>query len=79
MRREDNTRYILNVLLSDIYKSIGAFATDEDTSSENTNDITSGSMEALHNDYHGIIGGIGGHMSNVPIAAFDPIFFLHHT
>lgn len=79
MRREDNNRYILNILLSDIYKSITAFATDADTTVDNTNDITSGSLEAMHNDYHGTIGGIGGHMASVPIAAFDPIFFLHHV
>ena len=42
----------------------------------------SGSIEALHGAYHVIIGGSpfpakeipGGHMSHVPIAAFDPVF-----
>jgi len=50
----------------------------------------SGSLEALHNLYHGLIGGNtardgtsggkpiigrgGGHMSEVSVAAFDPIF-----
>ncbi|MCJ1306198.1 hypothetical protein MMC08_009016 [Hypocenomyce scalaris] len=36
-----------------------------------------GSIETLHNRYHGICGG-EGHMSRVPVAAFDPIFWLHH-
>jgi len=27
----------------------------------------------------GTIGGDGGHMGIVDYAAFDPIFFLHHT
>ena len=42
----------------------------------------SGSLEALHGAYHVIVGGSpfpaknvpGGHMSRVPIAAFDPVF-----
>ena len=42
----------------------------------------SGSIEALHGTYHVIVGGSpfpakkipGGHMSRVPIAAFDPVF-----
>ena len=41
-----------------------------------------GSIEALHGGYHVIVGGCpfpakripGGHMSHVPIAAFDPVF-----
>ena len=37
------------------------------------------SLEAVHNDMHGIIGGEGGHMNGIPYAAFDPIFWLHHT
>ena len=39
-------------------------------------------LEGLHGTYHGLIGGypypaeyqFGGHMSRVPVAAFDPIF-----
>lgn len=48
-----------------------------------------GSIESLHNNYHVYTGGfagareniktrIGGHMSCVPVAAFDPIFWFHH-
>lgn len=38
-----------------------------------------GSVESLHDDYHGNCGGgRGGHMSHVPAAAFDPVFWLHH-
>ncbi|KAI9806999.1 MAG: hypothetical protein M1833_002657 [Piccolia ochrophora] len=36
------------------------------------------SLEAVHNDVHGLVGN-GGHMSYVPYSAFDPIFWLHHT
>ncbi|KAF4334818.1 tyrosinase precursor (monophenol monooxygenase) [Fusarium beomiforme] len=47
-----------------------------------------GSIEDLHGDYHVYIGGFqgtmskmtsrSGHMSCVPVAAFDPIFWIHH-
>ncbi|KAF3914599.1 Tyrosinase [Orbilia brochopaga] len=35
------------------------------------------SLEAIHNEIHGLTGG-GGHMSWNTVAAFDPIFWLHH-
>ncbi|ENH75899.1 Tyrosinase [Fusarium oxysporum f. sp. cubense race 1] len=47
-----------------------------------------GSIEDIHNALHTLVGGQGrdalnrprtGHMSRVPISAFDPIFWLHHT
>lgn len=37
----------------------------------------SGSLEALHDDYRYFIVG-GGRMSSVLVAAFDPVFWLHH-
>ncbi|KAK7937823.1 tyrosinase precursor (monophenol monooxygenase) [Apiospora aurea] len=40
-------------------------------------DKPAGSLEDLHNSYHGWIGG-DGHMSTVPVAGFDPIFWVHH-
>jgi tyrosinase len=47
-----------------------------------------GSFEDIHNTIHALVGGSGvdsqgrqrtGHMGSVPISAFDPIFWLHHT
>ena len=35
------------------------------------------SLEGIHNNIHVWTGG-KGHMSQVPVAAFDPIFWLHH-
>ncbi|KAI1169452.1 tyrosinase domain protein [Nemania sp. FL0916] len=49
-------------------------------------------LEAIHNNIHNWVGGFyykrpgpdswklwgAGHMSNVPVAAFDPIFWLYH-
>ncbi|KAI6154136.1 common central domain of tyrosinase-domain-containing protein [Pisolithus tinctorius] len=37
-----------------------------------------GSLEAVHGIIHGTIGG-NGHMSDPDYAAFDPIFFFHHS
>ncbi|KAF9220357.1 Di-copper centre-containing protein [Gyrodon lividus] len=37
-----------------------------------------GSLEGVHNSIHGIIGG-NGHMGNPDYAAFDPIFYFHHS
>lgn len=48
-----------------------------------------GNIEALHGNYHVYVGGfIGprekiehliGHMSCVPVSAFDPVFWMHHA
>ena len=35
-----------------------------------------GQLEELHNRVH---GWVGGHMGVIPFAAFDPIFWAHHT
>lgn len=38
-----------------------------------------GSLEDIHNAVHNLTGGtgrFGGHMANVPVSAFDPIFWL---
>ncbi|KAG8530975.1 uncharacterized protein KY384_004332 [Bacidia gigantensis] len=47
------------------------------------------SIEGVHNNVHNWIGGQGvnpktgktmdGHMTEVPVSAFDPIFWLHHA
>jgi len=36
------------------------------------------SLETIHDSIHGRTGG-NGHMGAVPYAAFDPLFWLHHT
>ena len=49
---------------------------------------TTGSIEDLHDSYHAYTGGFIrspsqivkiGHMSCVPVAAFDPVFWIHHA
>ncbi|KAI0342043.1 Di-copper centre-containing protein [Trametopsis cervina] len=36
------------------------------------------SLEGVHNTVHNVLGN-GGHVSSVPVAAFDPIFWYHHV
>jgi tyrosinase len=36
------------------------------------------SIESVHDQIHGLTGS-GGHMSYIDYAAFDPVFWLHHT
>jgi len=38
-----------------------------------------GSVEDIHNAVHNNMGGSGGHMSSVPVSAFDPIFWLRKS
>jgi tyrosinase len=38
---------------------------------------SSNSLEAIHDEIHVTVGG-NGHMSDPAVAAFDPIFYLHH-
>ena len=36
-------------------------------------------LEDIHNRIHGWVGGRCGDMSYVPFAAYDPIFWCHHS
>jgi tyrosinase len=38
-----------------------------------------GQLEQLHNNVHVWVGGENGHMGDIQLAAFDPIFWAHHT
>ncbi|KAI9675858.1 MAG: hypothetical protein M1822_008867 [Bathelium mastoideum] len=56
------------------------FSNDEAGSSTTT---CANSLEAIHNTVHDVAGGgtstiSGGHMTYLSLAAFDPIFWLHH-
>jgi hypothetical protein len=61
--------------------SIGTFGRFSTTRYMNvTSPIDFASVEQIHNTIHGAVG-FGpsfGHMSSVHVAAFDPIFWLHH-
>lgn len=74
--RANGVSQIVNMICNDpAYKDYEIFAT---AYKEGTSKQRSGSLEGLHNSYHDNIGG-SGHMSSVPVAAFDPIFWMHHA
>ncbi|KAK3717680.1 hypothetical protein LTR37_005747 [Vermiconidia calcicola] len=70
--REPNAGQLLNMISDDVYDRYETFAF------QGSSPGASGSLESVHGLYHVLIGGQGGHMSSVPVAAFDPIFWLHH-
>ncbi|KAJ5784932.1 uncharacterized protein N7503_010144 [Penicillium pulvis] len=54
------------------------FATTAQLSEDQSvaNDVN---IEYIHNNLHGWVGGdFNGHMSQIPVASFDPTFWLHH-
>ncbi|KAI8627921.1 tyrosinase [Xylariaceae sp. FL1651] len=63
------------------YPHFATLARDEDkfsataSKSKVTNDLN---LEFIHNNIHYWVGGEGGHMSQIPVATFDPTFWLHH-
>ncbi|KAL1639607.1 hypothetical protein SLS58_007807 [Diplodia intermedia] len=72
--REAELRIMLDLIESAPYADYRNFATSALSDAPNA---TSGSLEDLHGSYHVNVGG-AGHMSRVPVAAFDPVFWLHH-
>lgn len=44
-----------------------------------TSESNSDSFESIHDEVHGTVGGNEGHMSYLDVAAFDPLFWIHHT
>lgn len=88
--REDEMRTSLSFIEQGAYSDFRAFSTagvtlkgtDPDTGKV-LQDAT-GSVEDLHGTYHVYVGGFSGantntgHMSSVPVAAFDPVFWIHH-
>jgi tyrosinase len=71
--REGLVGTMFNLLTIGDYKDYRMFS-NHSTQSR----LARGSVEGFHDQYHGIIGGFAGHMSYPPIAAFDPVFWLHH-
>ncbi|KAH7125927.1 hypothetical protein EDB81DRAFT_698386 [Dactylonectria macrodidyma] len=63
----------------------GEFASTKWVDEGNANTTTGYlSLEYIHNNVHNFTGGQDlnnglGQMSDVPVAAFDPVFWLHHT
>ncbi|EPS42856.1 hypothetical protein H072_3102 [Dactylellina haptotyla CBS 200.50] len=66
---------VYQLLVAAGYKDFNLIGT---TGTPHTNNNFLDSLESVHDTIHGTVGS-GGHMGFVPYAAFDPIFWLHHT
>ncbi|KAF5633744.1 tyrosinase precursor (monophenol monooxygenase) [Fusarium sp. NRRL 25303] len=83
--RENRIRLCLSLIEDKVYRNFRTFSTNavlpgaREQPGE-TLDQPTGSIEDLHNGYHGTIGGDRGrgHMSWQETSAFDPIFWMHH-
>lgn len=80
-QREEGVKSIVNMIRNDAYANYATF------SNNHLSQGASGSLEDVHNSYHLAIGGSPnrgdpfkgqGHMSFVPVAAYDPVFWIHH-
>lgn len=79
-----NTRQSLQDQVYSLFSTCKDFLhfSNDDAGSSSTQ--CSNSLEGIHNTVHTLCGGggsssvSGGHMTYLPEAAFDPIFFLHH-
>lgn len=65
----------LDAVLPPLYK---LFASETDYSNMSCTTSSGNSIENVHNLVHNAVGG-HGHMTDTAVAAFDPIFWLHHT
>lgn len=63
-------------ILFSSYRDYNAFSNKGWAATQNLS--TWDSVEAVHDIIH-IYGGLKGHMTYVPLSAFDPLFFLHHA
>jgi tyrosinase len=65
----------------DYIKSYAQFATTRFPKGEDRDPKAYLNLEFIHNNVHNWTGGFDGsmgHMTEVPVAGFDPIFFMHH-
>jgi hypothetical protein len=59
------------------FATTGTVASDKEKEDKEVTDNLN--IEYIHNMVHGWVGGeLGGHMSQIPVASFDPLFWLHH-
>ena len=74
----ERTAYILLAYKRYVSMSNNEYPDTKDSSGRAVNPEVWGSLEDTHNTVHGVSGG-GGHMGDPAVAAFDPIFWLHHA
>lgn len=70
---------VYRLFLPDYIKSFTQFATTKYHEEKPAASYLS--LEYIHNNIHNWVGGFDsyvGHMTEPPVAAFDPIFWMHH-
>lgn len=72
--REEEVEYIMNIMSENEYGSYRVVGDQSWTKGKGA----SGSLEGIHGSYHDYLGGDVGHMGKVAVAAFDPVFWIHH-
>lgn len=75
----ERTAYTLLAYKRYVSMSNNAYPDNRDSSGRPVKPEVWGSLEDTHNSVHGLTGGTGGHMGDPTVAAFDPIFWLHHA
>jgi len=74
MSRASGVESFLNMIEWPSYSTYAVFSNTNQRDENQAN----GSLEGLHNNYHGMLGGNGGHMGRVATSSFDPVFWMHH-
>ncbi|KAL9113600.1 MAG: hypothetical protein Q9227_002338 [Pyrenula ochraceoflavens] len=81
MAREGSNTFFISMVKDPAYKYYADVGTNAINTfgggSKGSSADPKGSLESIHNNYHGRIGG-GGQMSDPSVAAFDPVFWIHH-
>ncbi|KAI0398042.1 Di-copper centre-containing protein [Xylariaceae sp. FL0594] len=78
------TEMVYRLFVRDYIDNYTQFATTKHKKSTDDNSdapMAFLNLEFVHNNIHNWTGGTGsyiGHMTEVPVAGFDPIFFFHH-
>ncbi|EME44704.1 hypothetical protein DOTSEDRAFT_72233 [Dothistroma septosporum NZE10] len=80
----DNVQRSLQDQVYSLFTQCKDYAHFSNDNADSSSTQCSNSLEGIHNTVHGVAGGPGsssvsaGHMTYLPTAAFDPVFWLHH-
>lgn len=76
----ENNRITLRNSVYNLFTACSAYAEFSNDASSSSTSGCSNSIESIHDSVHALLGGSNyGHMTWLWWAAFDPVFWLHHT
>lgn len=78
MKLKTVKKQLNNALYATTYERFSSVPSKKPSDAKDDTPLDYVPLETPHNSLHDIIGGNNGTMSQVNIAAFDPIFWLHH-